>query len=404
MDILRLNLIYRYIFVSLLIIVSADNFWFSGNAAEEYEYIRYAFLILVPLFMFFKKRNYIDSKKNLLVFVTILLLFFSSLINDGKISGGAALVAVLIMGSYIIVSWIPFDEFFKYFSNLLLYATLFSFVVWLLAEQLNLLPLDGTISKGGGYVESFGFCNFFHKRNMFVFREPGVFQVYINFALLFEIIYLNGELKKSHLLIYIAGILSTMSSAGFAGLFLILLLLILMKKNGYNKIVLFLFLIAFVFAILTNAMYQQEVIAKFSSTDEASSAMSRTAAIIVPISILINSISNFLFGVGISGIEKSYPVFSRSAMGFDLDFWGNATNTFFIPAAIFGAWILILFLGGYYRLALKIIRVKGIRLFLVIIILLVLFSNEGMHYSIFPYLLVMYGINKNDLFILRSEK
>lgn len=390
------QLIFRYLFVILLIVISADNFLFSGNGGEQYGTIRLLFIASLPVFLFFKKR--FPLKDNLLpiVFFVIALLFLSSLVNDRTISGGAFQVAVFIFGGLFITLWLSFDEFFDYYINIVFYGTIYSVLVWALAIHLHFLPMQETVTLGNAYAQSFGYCYFIHERNLAFFREPGMFQVYINLAFLMELIRKRGEINFSHIIVYAIGILSTYSTAGFICFFAIMIFYLLQKRSGSKKLFLTVLLIIGVAVVMTTAIYQEMVFSKFSSTDGESSMISRVAAIIVSLSISLHSFPNFLFGVGISGIRDLFPSFSRDIFGVPLNIDGNSTNTFFIPAAIFGTWILLFYFSGFYLLSKKIVKPWSGKTLLVMFILLLLFSNEGMYYSIIPYILVMYGLNMKN--------
>lgn len=396
----RSEILFRYLFVFALIVISADNYLFSGNGGEIYNTIRYFFTGGVSLLMFFRKRNNKNTRLfEKVVAVVVFLLILSSIFSEGKISGGASLVAMLIIAAYFVTSYFSIDDFFDVFSKIILYGTLYSVIIWVLAFFLHVLPMQDSITLGGAYAKSFGFCYFIRERNTFLFREPGMFQVYINLAFLMMILRNKGDIKFSHMAVFAAGVLSTYSTAGFICFFLIMILQLILKRGSGGKMFWSVIIIALTAAVMTSSLYQELVFSKLSSVnEEGSSMMSRSAAIIVSLSIAFHNIPNILFGVGISGIEKYFPIFSNDIFGVPLNINGNSTNTFFIPAAIFGVWFMIFYFVGYYKFARRVAspwRKTGV---LVLLILFLLFSNEGMYYSIIPYILVLYGLNSKTIF------
>lgn len=395
----RSEMLFRYLLVFALIVISADNYLFSGNGGEIYNTIRYFSIGGVSILLLARKRI---NKSTILfekIIVVVILLFLSGIFSEGRLSGGASLVAMLIIAAYFVTSYFSIDDFFDVFSKIILYGTLYSVIIWVLAFFLHVLPMQDSITLGGAYVKSFGFCYFIKERNTFLFREPGMFQVYINLAFLMMILRNKGDIKFSHMAVFAAGVLSTYSTAGFICFFLIMILQMILKRGSGRKLFWSIIIISLSAAVMTSSLYQELVFSKLSSVnEEGSSMMSRSAAIIVSLNIAFHSIPNILFGVGISGIEHYFPIFSNDIFGVPLNINGNSTNTFFIPAAIFGVWFMIFYFVGYYKFARRIAKPWRKAGLLVLIILFLLFSNEGMYYSIIPYILVLYGLNSKTKF------
>lgn len=84
-------------------------------------------------------------------------------------------------------------------------------------------------------------------RNSSIFREPGVFMVYLGLSLIVELIYLPRVRKKYnviHIIILLVALLSTFSTGGIVTGVLILLLVILSQRKINLSVFIFSILLA----------------------------------------------------------------------------------------------------------------------------------------------------------------
>lgn len=384
---------FLYLFLAVIIEVSNDTFWFSTSGIQPWVEMP-LYLIIILLTLFFFPRDYKNRKIAPLLIFLGLLMFFSSIINEGKITGATIVLPILFIDAYLISSKISFEDYSRAFSNLILIGTLYSIIIWLLAS-LKILPIVYYETTGGASSLSCCFCQFnsavIFLRNSFVFREPGLFQIYINVALMFDIYSRKDKISIKRILIYVFGVITTLSTAGIITLGIIMYIYFSRSKFNYTSIFLLSIISIACYFAYTSADMIDVVFGKMSGGLSAS----RTSSVVISIAIMFSNIKNFIFGVGVSDLSQIYSKLGEKILGVEMEADGMLTNTFFNSAATFGIWIFIYFSIGFYLLSKSLAGIKGRRnFFLIFIVFFLLFSNEAMYYSIFPHLLAFYGFNK----------
>lgn len=165
--------------------------------------------------------------------------------------------------------FVSFEQIAKYFTYTILFLTTFSLIAnYLLRDfvfQNNNIPILINSAKNEfiNLLFTFIYKQDHYYRNFCIFREPGVFQYFLIFALLFETFIIKHSLKIKILFILILslGMLSTFSTTGFIELVLYFALVFILyfKKifNTKRKILIltigmFFFVVCFSFALYKN--------------------------------------------------------------------------------------------------------------------------------------------------------
>ena len=66
---------YTWIYISLFIITLSESIFVNNRGLDNlFEYIGYGILLIYIIFSFFKKDNYVNKKKNFMIFIVILIL------------------------------------------------------------------------------------------------------------------------------------------------------------------------------------------------------------------------------------------------------------------------------------------------------------------------------------------
>lgn len=391
------NNLFIYIIISIIVIISNDTFWFGTSGIDVLLNIKYIFIIaVIPLFFLIQKKPYKNINIYPIIGLAVFLSFISSLINGSEIFGGSMLLIVLIISAVLVCETISFEKFAIAFVDLMVVAIFYSCVIWLLM-LLKVVPYNMYVNSQGtvlfGFAQNLCFIQDGIVRNTFIFREPGLYMIYINIAFLFEIIFRSNNLKSSHLFIYFIGILSTFSTAGYLIFGLLLVMYFKKTRLTLSKIFLFIFFLLGCTIIALSSQIQDVVWGKLYGFG----VNARVSSITVSTSILFDSIQNFLFGVGTSSLHSVYASHSHTIYGVASSTEGLLTNTFFNSAATFGIWIFFYFLFGFLLLA-KRITAGPFTFFFSLIVLLLMFSNQAMYYSLFLNLLVLYGYNYKSTF------
>lgn len=384
---------WLYIFVAILLEVSDDTVLFAGSIdntlVKVYHYLMAALLGLVVF-----KRDYKNEKLLPWIGALIFAVFLSSIINEGTITGAAVVLPCLFIGAYLITTKICFYDYSRIYVNIILIGTLYSIIMWILVA-LGIITLTYYETSGGGSIWGYGQCYFtsspFLFRNTFVFREPGLFQIMINMAFLFEIFLKTEKIELTHIVIYSIGIFSTFSTAGYITYGVLLFVYFYHGKISSYNVLLFGAFAIIAYFMFTQSDLMEVVFNKFDG--ESGNTRSRSA--IISIYVLFHDVKNLFFGAGVNHLNELYAFYGLQLFRFHSTINGMLTNTFLNSAATFGIWIGIYFVTGFYLLAKKLTKFRPIReKYIVFIVFLLLFSNEAMYYSIFPHLMVFYGFNK----------
>lgn len=393
---------WLYIFVAILLEVSDDTVLFAGSIDNTLVNVRY-YLMAALLGLVVFKRDHKNEKLLPWIGVLIFAIFLSSIINQGTITGAAVVLPCLFVGAYLITTKISFYDYSRIYINIILIGTLYSIIIWILAI-LGFVSLEFFSTTAGSSILKYGPCYFFSSpflyRNSFVFREPGLFQIMINIAFLFEMFLKTEKIKITHIVIYSIGIFSTFSTAGYITYGVLLFMYFYHGKiNSFNT---FLFgtLAICVYFMFTQSDLMEVVFDKFHG--ESGDTRSRSA--IISVYVLFHDVKNLFFGAGVNHLDELYASYGLQLFRFHSTINGMLTNTFLNSAATFGIWIGIYFVAGFYLLAKKLTRYGPINdMYIVFIVFLLLFSNEAMYYSIFPHLMVFYGFNKNSFISMKVQ-
>ena len=389
------NLKMLYIIVAIMIAFSDECYWFSTADIPFLKTLKNIFLLGLPILLLVKNK-FSTKEFNLLSFV-IIIVSFSGIIN-GFALGGPMLFSIMFMGSLLFINKTPFSIFGNVFSNIILALSIFSFVIWIWAsfsiESLNTIEnIVGTsIHTSCCFLYFDGHSG--EIRNACIFREPGVFMIFICLALLFDI-YNSTIIPIYRLIIYTLTIFSTYSTAGYIILALCFIIYFL-KKGLSSKIILplLLLLLGLVFLMSSDSI-MTSVFGKIEKGQDSASFLGRISSIIIPLNILIE---NPIFGVGTENFRTEYIIMSKQLFGFEINPDGMSTNTFFNAGAIYGFIFFCFILFGLYRLSRHITKSKQVGL-LVLVLFVLMFSNETMIYSYIFITLIAYGymFNQNKI-------
>ena len=286
---------------------------------------------------------------------------------------------------------IRFHEYAQIYVRVLFIFSLIALISWIFKQAfpalLSYIP-SVTNSKGVAFP-TIGVCSFLENgfRSTSIFREPGMFSIYLIWGLFLEIFYLP-ESSKVRVSVFSASTILTFSTLGFLSLITLFIVagfrtresLSYIKKNYW--IILLAPIITTI--LLTNeTVYSHMVTRNFGGEGiEDSAAFSRLSSFTVPLKIALESPFS---GVGITSYMEHNELAALEIYGIALG-EGTGTNTIMIETAKHGflyGGILILLLLNLSR------RFKGF--WGIFALLLAMLSSQCMPYSIFYNLLLMYG-------------
>jgi hypothetical protein len=216
--------------ITYLLIGFSDIPFFDYNRKA-----RMAFLVVLGFLFFYYKRK---IGKDLLVMIVIaiyLILFQSLYFGGGKLFTTVTLTSLLIVMPYFAVKIVG-PMFLRYYRNIMLLMALIGLAFWVgvnassgFHQAIHTWAVSlGSIANPelGAFNESiiiytyekFKVSGFI--RNAGAFHEPGAYSVFLILAIISEI-FMTGKLLTRANLIFFASIVTTFSTAGFLGLFVV---------------------------------------------------------------------------------------------------------------------------------------------------------------------------------------
>lgn len=212
----------------IIIVVSDDTLFFGTNGDRTFITIKYIILIALTGLMAFKYISFKVPTSFLTLLTMCGLVLFSAFINDDFRAGNLYKCVILIL-AYEIAYQVDFNDFAYWFEKImfvLAFASLAGMMAGMFAKPiLSILP-EFTNSAGMVFHNAFLFLSPIQNgivRNYGIFREPGVYQMFLIMAILMYL-YRYDEIKNYKLIIYITAIIFTYSTTGYIALALVLIL------------------------------------------------------------------------------------------------------------------------------------------------------------------------------------
>lgn len=361
-----------YLLVFLVVFFSNDTIMFGANMNESFHRIGYCmelFLILALAFTysFILNKDVLFSKKMMGILIFMVVSASLTAVMNSDIRSGYLGFFFMILIGFLFTERVPIRSFCLVFVRVFVFIAFCSLAGRVITDVIpGILNLGFTIVKPSGLA----FQNLVvYARttempaagiNFSFFREPGVFQIYLNIALLLSLSDL-GPVKKlekwAGVVILVLATVLTFSTTGYICMCLILILFVL--KNGYFKenkkfsylFIAFLMVIAallvyvFIFGLdsITDAVYDM-LFSKFDRTsDKFDSGGSRMVSIGTNYYLWLK---DPVFGIGITQKQELYFSLARYKYGFVPT---SDTNTIFAMFSLFGVMmgiILILAIAG----------------------------------------------------------
>lgn len=381
---------YTGLIFFLLIFVSDDTVLFGTNANGVFIGIKYATIISLFVYFFVKSitRKPLSSKNILIAICMSLLVLLSGFSNNDWITGYFYKILLIWFGLSI-TSVTRIDVFLKYFVDTIYFLTIYSILC-----QLLYLIIPGAISVFPLITNSADVS--FHNLGLAVipiegtlrlygpFREPGVFQIFLNIAILITLA--KPKIDRLKFVILSLGLILTQSTTGYIAFFIILCSLI--SGHPEDKSFLLFSTIIGVAALIffTDLLsFQGQVFDKIQDQSRHTT-IARMASVFCNIELIKEYP---IFGCGLSKLEDLFPVLSFRKYGFASP---HNTNVMLIQYAAHGivyGLIWTLFVGKFFISFSESFFVKS----LLFIAFCVICEGENLSWSVFYYILLFYGAN-----------
>lgn len=395
---------YRWwLFLLLLstIVISDDCYWFANAGINSLITFKYVYIAILPIISFVSlKGTKVGDSINRYVIPCTLLFILSALVSGSSIVGGPMMLTCTFLAAIIITSAFEVDDFSVIYIDVVSLIITYSLVIWL-GVTLGIFQASYTENTGGSSVYTFAYCAFysdhfgFLKRNSAIFREPGVYMVYIVISFLMEAFLLKRKIPIYKLLLYIGGMLSTLSTAGFLILAIAYFVYIYKQRSSFLGCLLPLCLICVVgYLFSSSEELIGDVFGKFERGEDSASVLGRISSILVPLSVILKYP---ILGTGAEAFRDVYMNVSKSIFGFPIDPQGMATNTILNAGTVYGIWFAIFLIAGLLRFSQLASGNIKLEKYIVFILLCLTFSNESMFYSIILYFIIFYGYKHKSL-------
>jgi len=386
----------------VIIVVSDDTVLFGTNLNSRFLTAKY--IIIMSMFCFilikvFLDRTYISIKVLRIALAMMLLVMMSAAINN-DIRFGYIYRCVLIMTALLFTSVIDFHDFAYYYDKIMRVLAIASLVGFALSVSshilLDLFPMILNTANMEFYnlfitvvpKHTGGFA-----RNYGIFREPGVFQMFLIIGLLFQMFVLIKPNIKVQIL-YIVALVTTFSTTGYIALIFVSILYLIKKNRSKGEkhskaiVIICLSLIFIYLSLFTDFIFKQEygsVFGKFANNN-STSVVARLASVVVNLRLFLNSP---IWGVGVTNVDTQFALLAQSILGI---YTIHNTNTVLWQLAAYGSIFTSLWIYGIYKLC-WVMGGEKIEVLLLFIILNVLLFGENLAYSLITNILVFYGLS-----------
>ena len=387
--------------VFTVIVFSDDTILFGTNADLNYIAFKLLVYFIVAIALLLNLKYNITRLTSLIVLCAIIYsIGFTALLNL-DLSAGQFYQIFIILLSFLIVQYIDFGRFIGIFKKYIYFLSVTSICIFVIAKNnisiLSNFPIE-TNSAGLNFINLyFGavYMDVAEIRNASIFREPGVFMVYILLAIIFEL-FLATKINLKLIFCAFTALIMTFSTGGLILIFIIVAYAI--KSNSANfswklnfAIIFFLSTVSFlIFAV----ELQSDVFSKLNSDSVAfGSTIARVASVVVNYEIFS---ANPIFGSGLANYGSLFESYSLIYFGFPLDASSQSSNTLMAIFATYGFLVGVIVVYGLMRLAAKLTNRFILQSILFLSIGLI-FSSQDMRYSPLFFIMVFYGLKASPI-------
>lgn len=386
-----LEKIFPVFMVLLMLFCSHDTLLFGTNEDETFITIRkivpFAIVALTFPYVFFNR--FMDTAKTFGMILIFAIPFLSCIVNnepyDNYIYRG-----VIIISTAFFALVFNAKRFFEIYNKIMKFLTLWSCSVWLISVLfptfIKMFPIISNYESRDYYFVIFSNVSYFENisRNLGIFREPGVYTIFLIVALIGEILILDNKWKKLNIVLFCIGLFTTLSTAGYILLFALAAYYLLIYHDSIKESVIILIAILLGFLVAYQFGMLDMVFEKFSDgTNTYGSWFSRMSSITENVEI---TLANPVFGIG------RYALYDIT-LAVDGVYTADAnTNTILIGSAAYGVVFGILTLLSCLRFSYYICKKRIFSTIVIFLILIAALSNEDMGQNYLYYLIVFYGL------------
>lgn len=301
-----------------------------------------------------------------------------------------------VLSGVLIVGVLSIKDFTKYFEKVMFFLAIYSLVCFGIAnistEVVRKFPIVTNVADvefycmGLSVFTKYSMVDSFFLRNYGMFREPGVYQMFLNFALCCYLFCRTTPKKLNvlHIAVYLVAILTTTSTTGIFSL-IVLILAFVADRNTENKKIKRWVLIGGVFVVIAvMSGWSDKLLYAINklSDKNTDSMISRMGSITANLQMFLD---HPLIGVGQSNVDNTFAQYLNARASAV-----HNTNTVLFMFACYGIIFGSLFLYGNIKLMCRMSRDSVSRILLCVFYVMML-SGENLTNSYYIYTLLMYG-------------
>ena len=390
--------------VFLLIFVSKDTLVFGTNSNGIATAVGFlvpaALMVLWGAIWLMQQRHLSRQKGTNYLLAMIFLALFTAIVNlDFTVKYPYEVVLLLL--AFFVTACVDLELFKAYFIKIMVFFAVCSLIVaalYFVAYPLfNLFPT--VINTTGWHFHNLGVALMVHRmhgftfRNWSIFREPGVYAIFLDLALIWEF----GNPKRVRLfrvLVLLVAMLTTMSTTGYVVAFLSLVGFLLSKSPTASvartkKRLVFVLLFALLLSVfVVNYQYVfGHVFGKLFSENDSKD--SRFGSFAVNAALLVKSPLSMLLGCGFTYAEDRFPAVA-DGMGL---LNAQNTNTIFKILAVHGIPYTCGICYGLFAFWKK-RGVRGVANVIYALSFILTILNEEIIFDVLIYLLIFYSFGR----------
>ncbi len=408
------NQLISSLLVFFLMFFSNDTYLFGTNINSFYvslpRYILLAFCLLGFVY-FISYQSIKQHKKQIAMYCVMLSTFVIISIINHENTNRIVNKALFMTGGLLLCLIIDFNSYSIAFRNAIAFISVSSIVLWILAYiapdlVLQLPQIENTVGVKFATIFFSGLdLRTIHSltiRNGGIFWEPGVYQMFLNLAILFEL-FVEEKPRKGYLIAYCVALLSTFSTTGYIAFFWMILIYILFggKKQRISKgkrwLIVFPFISVILFSLITGTTIGRQVFGKVSNLDDGTT-MVRVASFFGSIDI---ARLHPLSGVGMENVgDYMYKI--TKASDFYYGWTRQNSNTLLYQFAAHGCIFGGLFLFGTYFFG-RVFKRGNTFTFFVFVLMSIFYMGENLMVSVLPYVIIFYGIESSNALNSRED-
>lgn len=391
----------RLAWVSLLVMIfcSIDTLFFGTNSDGTVVFIGYIIVLLFAIMEFITCVFIHQQYKISIIIVIILFNIVLTMMFNMGLNLVYAYACVIAIFAYILSIELNFEFFKQYYLKIFDVLSVASLIGYLLhLFGMSLVSKFPIITNSNGVV----YYNLFFVvipqerwgtifRSYGIFREPGIFALYLIIGILFELYNTKREVNVKRLVCYIMALLITYSTAGYLCAFLLLLTWLCGRMDFTHfqrtKIAVFALVCIAVIAVLSNEAIYNRIFSKLFI--ENNSLTSRVGAVGINLKIAFRDFFHFVLGNGFDYTNNKFVDIGKTLYGETV----HNTNTPLKVLAVYGLPFFIYIVYGIVSFCKK--QSNNIITFIgLLFVMFMILCNEDIILNPLLYLLLFYATNK----------